>query len=101
MSLKQIVVYCRYSSDMQRPDSCADQERAIRIGLARLGVNADGAVVIRDEAESGTKVTRDGFQQLSELAARGAVAILAVDDQSRLTRAENAYAFIQDLVFAW
>ena len=100
MSLKKIVVYCRYSSDMQRPDSCADQERTVRAALARLSFSGGDIVVIYDEAESGTKTSRDGFQQLRAMVARGEVAVLAVDDQSRLTRAENAYAFIQDLVFA-
>jgi DNA invertase Pin-like site-specific DNA recombinase len=100
--VKKIVIYCRYSSDMQRADSCADQEREVRAALARLGVAPAGGevVVINDEAESGTKTARDGFQQLSEMVKRGEVSVLAVDDQSRLTRADNAYAFIQDLVFA-
>lgn len=100
MLRKYIVIYCRYSTDMQRADSCADQERQVRAALARLGVCGFEIVVIYDEAESGTKTDRDGFRQLRDMVARGEVAVLAVDDQSRLTRAENAYAFIQDLVFA-
>lgn len=100
MPRKYIVIYCRYSSDMQRADSCIDQERQVRAALARLGVVGLEVVVINDEAESGTKTARDGFRQLCDMVARGEVAVLAVDDQSRLTRAENAYAFIQDLVFA-
>ena len=40
MSSKKVVIYCRYSSDMQRPASCADQERVVRAGLARLGLLA-------------------------------------------------------------
>lgn len=100
MSQKQVIIYCRYSSDMQRPDSCADQERAVRAGLAGLGVPTDAALVIRDEAESGTKADRAGFRQLRALVARGAVAVLAVDDQSRLSRGDGAYQFVQDLVFA-
>lgn len=100
MSVKQVVIYSRYSSDMQRPESCGDQERGIRAGLARRVIDAAGAVVIRDEAESGTRTDRDGFQQLREMIARGEVAVLAVDDQSRLTRAGNAFSFIQDLVFS-
>lgn len=101
MSVKKVVIYCRYSSDMQRPDSCADQERNVRAGLAKLGIGAGvGAVVIRDEAESGTRTARDGFQALVALVRRREVAVLAVDDQSRLTRADNAFAFVKDLVFA-
>ena len=102
MSSKTIVIYCRYSSDMQRADSCADQEREVRAWLARHGVALTGSevVVINDEAESGTKSTRDGFRQLGEMVKRGEVAILAVDTQSRLTRAGNAHAFITDLLYA-
>ncbi len=100
MSQKQVIIYCRYSSDMQRPDSCADQERAVRAGLAGLGVPTDAALVIRDEAESGTKADRAGFRQLRALVQCGAVAVLAVDDQSRLSRGDGAYPFVQDLVFA-
>lgn len=99
MPHKKIVIYCRYSSDMQRADSCADQERAVRTALSRLGIDATDAVVICDEAESGTKTARDGFRQLCQMVKHGEVAFLAVDDQSRLTRADNAFSFIKDLVF--
>lgn len=99
MSVKNVVIYCRYSSDMQRPESCADQEREVRAALARIGITATDTIVIHDEAESGTKTARDGFQQLRGMVARREIALLAVDDQSRLTRAKNAYAFITDLVF--
>lgn len=100
MASKKIVIYCRYSSDMQRTDSCNDQEREVRTGLAARGINAGDAVVIRDEAESGTKTNREGFQQLCAMVARGEVAVVAVDTQSRLTRGENAHAFVKDLVYA-
>jgi hypothetical protein len=98
--VNKVVIYTRYSSVMQRMDSCADQERNVRRDLPRFGVVGDEVVVIRDEAESGTKTSRDGFQQLQAMIARAEVAILAVDDQSRLTRADNASAFVQDLVFS-
>lgn len=98
--MKKVVIYTRYSSDMQRSDSCDDQERGVRRDLGRFGVSAADALVIRDEAESGTKSNRDGFQQLLAMIARGEVGVLAVDDQSRLTRADNASAFIQDLVYS-
>jgi DNA invertase Pin-like site-specific DNA recombinase len=92
-------IYCRYSSDMQRAESCADQERDVRADLPRFGVFVSDPVVLYDEAESGTKTGRDVFQQLSAKVAQGKVRTLAVDDQSRLTRAENAYSFIKNLVF--
>jgi site-specific DNA recombinase len=98
--MKYVVIYTRFSTDMQRKDSCDDQERTVRRDLARFGVPTDRILVIRDEAQSGTKSGREGFQRLSEMIKRGEVEVLAVDDQSRLTRADNASAFIQDLVFA-
>jgi hypothetical protein len=94
------VIYSRYSSDMQRTESCADQERDVRRDLPRFGVSGEDFLIIRDEAESGTRSHRDGFQQLQAMIARGEVALLAVDDQSRLSRANNAFNFIQDLVYA-
>ncbi len=100
MSKKYIVIYCRYSSDMQRRESCADQERAIRAALAGLGFPPDRILVICDEAESGTKADRQGFQKLLGLIAARQVAVLAVDDQSRLSRGGNAYSLVQDLVYA-
>jgi DNA invertase Pin-like site-specific DNA recombinase len=94
-----LVIYLRYSSDMQRADSCADQERNIRAALDRLGIDHQNALVLRDEGESGTKLSRDGFARLHQLVYGGQVRLLAVDDQSRLSRADNAFAFIQDLVY--
>jgi hypothetical protein len=59
VSQKQVIIYCRYSSDMQRPDSCVDQERAVRAGLAGLGVPADAALVIRwNGANAGFRSSR-------------------------------------------
>jgi site-specific DNA recombinase len=98
--MKELVIYSRYSTDMQRTVSCDDQERSVRRDLPAFGVCPQNAFIIRDEAESGTKSSRDGFQQLLAMIARGEVGILAVDDQSRLTRADNASAFIQDLVYS-
>jgi len=100
VSTKNVVIYCRYSTDMQRNESCADQEREVRAALARLGIDATKAIVIRDQAVSGTKSARTGFQELIEMVARREINVLAVDDQARLTRSENAYAFITDLVYS-
>ena len=97
---QKVVIYTRYSSDLQSTRSCVDQEREIRGGLAQKGVDHSEAVVIYDEAESGTKTFRNEFVRLQQMVLAGEVSILAVDDQSRLTRADNAFAFITDLVFA-
>jgi site-specific DNA recombinase len=95
------VIYTRYSSDMQSPDSCADQEREVRRALPRFGVDPDKAIVLKDEAQSGTRAERSGgFEKLCEMIRHHEVRTLAVDDQSRASRADNASQFIQDLVFA-
>lgn len=93
------IIYTRYSSDMQRAESCEDQEREVRQGLSRKGIKLDSVEVIRDQAESGTKSDRAGYQQLQRYSNAKVLRLLAVDDLSRLSRAENAYAFIKDLVF--
>lgn len=95
-----VVIYCRYSSELQNPKSCDDQEREIRAGLARLGIDASNADVIRDAAEPGTTTDRDGFDTICTLIRSNEPFILAVDDQSRFTRLGNAFALITDLVFA-
>lgn len=96
---REIVIYSRYSSDMQSPKSCADQERDVRTALTRLGIDHRLAVVIHDEAESGTKTLRVEAQRLDEMARKGEIEILAVDDQARFSRADNAFAMITDLVY--
>ena len=96
---KKLVICCRYSTDMQNPKSCNDQEHDVRSGLTRLGIDHRRAVVIHDNAESGTNVLRQGFQNLLEMSGRGEIGILAVDDQARLSRAANVSEFILDLVF--
>ena len=95
-----VVIYTRFSTEMQSQKSCEDQEREVREGLQRMGIEAGDALVICDEAQSGTRVDRSGFEQLSEKVDNNQPFILAVDDQSRLSRADNAFSFITDLVYA-
>ena len=97
---RKLVIYTRYSSDMQRQESCEDQQREVRRGLARLGIDDRDALVIADQAESGTKNDRAKFEQLRALIERGEVGILAVDDQARFSRADNAFSFVTDLVYS-
>jgi DNA invertase Pin-like site-specific DNA recombinase len=65
-----------------------------------MGIDHRLAVVIYDEAESGTKTFRSEFERLEQMVRNGEIRLLAVDDQSRLTRANNAFAFITDVVFS-
>lgn len=94
-----LVIYTRFSSDLQSNKSCKDQEREVREALTRMGIDHSKAIVIYDEAESGTKVLRDDFVRLKAMMESGQIGILAVDDQSRLSRADNTFAFITDLVY--
>jgi hypothetical protein len=96
---KVTVFYTRYSSDMQRQASCEDQEREVRRGLDRKGLDAPNAVVIHDRAESGRKTNRSEFDRLGMMIRRAEVGVVAVDDQSRLSRADNVFDFIKDLVY--
>jgi DNA invertase Pin-like site-specific DNA recombinase len=95
----KIVIYTRYSTDMQRSDSCEDQEREVREALQHRGIDTRDALLLQDRAESGTRSDRDAFTTLTGMIERGEVQILAVDDQARLSRADNAAAFIGDLVY--
>jgi len=97
---RKVVILPRISTDMQRAGSCDDQEREARLGAARKGIDTDSAIVLRDEAESGTKEARDGYQRVLEMMRAGEIAILIVDDQSRLSRGENVMAFIRDLIYS-
>jgi site-specific DNA recombinase len=97
---KQLVIYTRFSTDLQNERSCADQEREVRAALTRMKIDDSQALVIHDEAESGTKTFRDEFAHLVEMVQREEIRILAVDDQARLSRADNAFGFITDLVFS-
>jgi site-specific DNA recombinase len=99
MHLQKVVIFARYSTDMQNPKSCADQARDVREGLARKGIDATNALVIHEEGESGTRSDRAGFGQIVEMVARKEDLLLAVDDQSRFSRADNVFSFITDLVF--
>jgi len=94
------VIYTRFSSEMQRTESCEDQEREVRKGLALKGIDAADFEVVNDRAASGTKNNRLLFDQLRDRIQRGEINILAVDDQARFSRADNAFTFITDLVYA-
>jgi len=97
---KKLVISTRYSTDMQNPKSCLDQERDVRTGLTKKGIDHSDAIVIYDAGESGTKTYRDEYARLEAMVRAGEIGILAVDDQSRLSRADNVFAFITDVVYS-
>jgi hypothetical protein len=94
------VMYTLFSTDMQRVESCEDQEREIGKGLVHKGIDVTNFEVIHDRASSGTKNDRVQFDQLRARIRRGEIGILAVDDQARFSRADNAFCFITDLVYS-
>ena len=95
------IIYTRYSSEMQREESCDDQEREARDGLARKCVDHRNAVILADKIISGEVADRAQFQLLCNMIQKGEVAVLAVDNQSRLTRAgaSDAYSIVKDVVY--
>jgi site-specific DNA recombinase len=97
---RRTVIYTRFSSVGQRPESCQDQERNVRESLTRRMIDHSNALVLADEAQAGDKTSRVGFTQLREMIQRGEVNLLAVDDQGRFDRGDNALHPIKDLVFA-
>jgi site-specific DNA recombinase len=80
------VIYARYSSDLQSPESIADQARKCREFARREGLNEIG--VYEDAATSGVGTDRRGFQRLMADASSPSrpFSIILVDDTSRLSR---------------
>ncbi|GAG21587.1 unnamed protein product, partial [marine sediment metagenome] len=68
--------------------------------LPAKGVNPIGALVLKDQAESGTLADRPAMLQLCEMINRCAVDVLAADDQSRFSRSDNVFQIITDLVYS-
>lgn len=60
--LIRCIIYCRYSSALQRCESIASQLRLCREHAARKGYLVVG--VYTDEAQTGTDDRRDGFQEM-------------------------------------
>lgn len=92
------VIYCRYSSELQRSESITDQERRCRDGLDRMGIPHGHFVLIPDEAVSGTQENRPGLDRIKILIKAKRLGTLVVTEQSRLTRADNAKSIIKDIV---
>lgn len=95
----RIIGYTRISSNMQREESCEDQERNIRAYCEQKGIDTSRLEFMRDVAESGTKADRTAFSELREMIARGEVEMLIVDDLSRLTRSTDLPGLKQDIEY--
>jgi hypothetical protein len=99
MKTKIDVIYCHFSSELQREDSIKDQERRCREGLDRMNIPHSHFRLLKDEAISGTSERRPGFGNIKSLIRAGELGWLVVTEQSRLTRGDNAKALIRDIVF--
>src|SRR4029078_8151396 len=85
---------------MEATKCSMDQERKVGAALTRLGIDHRLAEVIYDDAERGTKTFRDEFAGLAGRVRAQEPIMLSARDQSRLTRADNAYSYITDIVYA-
>jgi site-specific DNA recombinase len=99
MDTKEDVIYCRFSSELQRVESNTDQQRRCRDHLDRLGIPHIHFTVIADEAMSGTREDRPGFKRIKDMIYSGRLGTLIVTEQSRLTRGDDAKALIKDIVY--
>ena len=77
-------IYCRYSTDKQRNASIEDQARNCRRAIEREGLNC--AKTYQDQAVSGSRADRVGYQSMLADAKAGMFQVLIVDDISRLSR---------------
>ena len=76
--------YCRFSSDLQREASIRDQLRNIEAFCARMGWPVPA--LYQDQAISGARNDRPGYQAMLEAADLGVFEVLLLDDLSRLSR---------------
>ena len=90
-------IYCRFSSDQQKPTSLADQERTCRQYIERQGWTT--IKVYSDAAISGSHDDRPGYQQMLNDARAGKFEVLVAEDLDRLNRrlehTANLYSRLQ------
>jgi hypothetical protein len=79
--------YCRYSSNLQSERSNADQRRKCQSSSERYGYGLiQEALEFADEAVSGAKRDRKGFNAMLAAARAGCFQVLFVENLSRLAR---------------
>ncbi len=76
--------YARFSSDQQREASIRDQLRNIETYCARMGWPTPA--LYQDQAMSGSRNDRTGYQAMLDAADAGGFDVLLIDDLSRLSR---------------
>lgn len=80
----RVAAYCRFSSDRQQETSIRDQLRNIETYCQRNGWPAPA--LYQDQAISGARKDRAGYQAMLEAAEMRVFDVLLVDDLSRLSR---------------
>ena len=78
--------YARFSSDLQDAKSIDDQQRPCRERAQRDGNRLLKELEFSDEAVSGAKLRRDGFDKMLAAAEKGLFGTLYIFDLSRLAR---------------
>jgi site-specific DNA recombinase len=78
--------YARFSTDQQDAKSIGDQQRPCRERAERDGNHIPDDLQFADEAISGTKLKRDGFDRMLKAAEEGRFKTLYFFDLSRLAR---------------
>jgi hypothetical protein len=78
--------YCRYSSKNQNERTIADQQRDCRNRASQDDIELPRCFEFSDEAVSGAKRKRDGFNQMLAAARAGQISVLYLVNLSRLAR---------------
>ncbi len=95
--MKHVASYARFSSDNQRDASIEDQQR-----MCRKFAEHEGMVITReyaDKAMSGKLENRPEYSQLVKDIENGEMAVLLVDDLSRLSRNINTPATVDEFKY--
>lgn len=92
--MKRAALYARYSSDLQRDASIADQIDLCRRYAEQMGF--DVVDVFEDRAISGSSTDRPGYQALLRNARAGAFDVIVVEALDRLTRRLADVAQVHD-----
>jgi DNA invertase Pin-like site-specific DNA recombinase len=99
----RVVIYARYSSELQNPRSTKDQVDRCRAFVQQLGGLVPDELTFCDEAVSGASLHRPAMARLQELAfARPRkIDVIIVEDLSRLSRdAADTFMFIREINFS-
>ncbi len=95
--MKHIATYARFSSDNQREASIDDQQR-----MCRKFAEGEEMIITReyaDKAMSGKLESRPNYLRLIRDIENGEIAVLLVDDLSRLSRNINTPATVDEFKF--